>query len=291
MKKLLQQSLLFLLLLPLLGRAQEVRISGRVVDAKTKEPIPFVTINLRKEKTDTFSNERGRFQFTGLKYKDYDSLVFNIYDYNSRVVLIKAGKTKGLVVELSKVVRLSEHIPTLSELRQKTEIYRESKKKIIVYPGNQYAFLIDNDSIRQTRRLRAVSFYIGENGIPVGDFRVRIYKNNGLDSPPGIDILTENVLFNGAGEKGWCNLDVSIYNILVSREGFFIALECVTMDYHPILGLNKYVHINKFIYPSLNTGGQRIWGYIAGKWEMIPINEAFSSYGDMIRVEVGPIKQ
>ena len=65
----------FLLLLPLLGRAQETRITGRVVDAKTKQPIPFASIELRGEGTGALSNEFGYFQLASLEKSSYDSLI------------------------------------------------------------------------------------------------------------------------------------------------------------------------------------------------------------------------
>ena len=47
---------------PFISRAQEGRITGRVVDADTQSPIPFASINLREEQTGALTNEYGYFQ-------------------------------------------------------------------------------------------------------------------------------------------------------------------------------------------------------------------------------------
>jgi hypothetical protein len=66
MKRLPFLALWVLLLLPALSWAQENRITGRVVDAKTKDPVPFASISLREEGTGALTNEYGYFQLAGL---------------------------------------------------------------------------------------------------------------------------------------------------------------------------------------------------------------------------------
>ena len=66
MKRIPFLALCILWLLPVLGWAQENRITGRVVDAKTKDPVPFASIGLREEGTGALTNEYGYFQLAGL---------------------------------------------------------------------------------------------------------------------------------------------------------------------------------------------------------------------------------
>ena len=82
-------ALLFLLLLPLLGRAQEIRISGRVMDAGTKKPIPFVSITMLEEDARTLSDEAGYFHFIILARPKKDSLLAVTLGYNPRIILVE----------------------------------------------------------------------------------------------------------------------------------------------------------------------------------------------------------
>ncbi len=93
-----------LLLLPALGWAQENRVTGRVVDAKTKDPVPFASISLREEGTGALTNEYGYFQLAGLEKSSQDSLIVMTLGYARSAVVIKRGGTEDLIIELDKRV-------------------------------------------------------------------------------------------------------------------------------------------------------------------------------------------
>ena len=80
MKRLLPQ-LLFLLLLPLLGWTQEYRISGRVVDAGTKDPVPFASLSLSKSETGALTDEQGDFKIKVKEQFAEDSLIVTSMGY------------------------------------------------------------------------------------------------------------------------------------------------------------------------------------------------------------------
>src|SRR6476469_6023253 len=104
MKRLPFLALWILLLLPALSWAQENRITGRVVDAKTKDPVPFASIGLREEGTGALTNEYGYFQLAGLEKTSQDSLIVMTLGYERTAVFIKRGSTEDLIIELKKRV-------------------------------------------------------------------------------------------------------------------------------------------------------------------------------------------
>ena len=104
MKRLPFLALWVMLLLPALSWAQENRITGRVVDAKTKDPVPFASIGLREEGTGALTNEYGYFQLAGLEKTSQDSLIVMTLGYERSAIFIKRGSTEDLIVELKKRV-------------------------------------------------------------------------------------------------------------------------------------------------------------------------------------------
>src|SRR6476646_11721441 len=89
-----------LLLLPALSWAQENRITGRVVDAKTKDPVPFASIGLREEGTGALTNEYGYFQLAGLEKTSQDSLIVMTLGYERSVFFNWCGAHRDLIIEL-----------------------------------------------------------------------------------------------------------------------------------------------------------------------------------------------
>ena len=76
--------LLYLLVIP--GWAQGSRITGRVVDARTKLPIPFAAIELRTKAAGVLADENGYFLVSGLVDVKQDSLTIRALGYTPVVV-------------------------------------------------------------------------------------------------------------------------------------------------------------------------------------------------------------
>ena len=87
--------LLFLLLglglLPGRARAQEGRITGRVVNQATKDPVAFASISLRDEGTGALTNEYGYFQLAMPERSPGDSIVVVALGFR-RTALILVGR-------------------------------------------------------------------------------------------------------------------------------------------------------------------------------------------------------
>ena len=284
MKKLLPQiAFLFLLLLPLLGRAQEVQISGRVVDAVTKKPVPFVLIHVGGDSV-VRSNGRGYFHLWGLKNKNQDSLLFTAPNYYPRTVIIERGyNTNEQVVEL-------RHFLNSAEIADRVKWQQKIEFAVLPLPSVCYAFFVENDNCSQSGNMRAVSFFIGENGFPKEYFRVRIYKADGVGNAPKTDLLNENVIYSPLAANGWSTFDLSSYDITIPKEGFYVGLEYVILDFKMPQTLEHYTPNGQIMQPSRNLMQQHIWtrfdAYFNGWEELIQTKVEMSKYNKMVQVEV-----
>ena len=226
-----QLAFVFLLLLPLLSRAQETRITGRVVDAKTRQPVPFASIGLRNSGAGTLANENGDFQLVVTESIKHDSMIVMTLGYERYAAIIESESSQNLTIELirrhyekARFERAETKSIVICNLRS-----TESQPNLIVpCPGAQYAFFIANEKNKKLGKLRTVWFYLGENGFPMEAFRIRLYKADGSYYSPKTDLLTERVfpVTSKAKESGeWYGYDLSHYNVAVPQEGFFVALE------------------------------------------------------------------
>ena len=82
--------LLMLLLLVLLGRTGQVLaqtptklpiLKGRVLDAKTGQPVPYASIRLCTERTGTLANAQGHFELEASEKSSADTLVVEGLNY------------------------------------------------------------------------------------------------------------------------------------------------------------------------------------------------------------------
>lgn len=92
-------SLFFFLCFCTLLKAQTTKVSGKVIDAETKEALPFVTITFKGTKIGTQSDFDGN--YTLETYYATDSLRFSLLGYKSKMIYIKRDKNRQVDVALT----------------------------------------------------------------------------------------------------------------------------------------------------------------------------------------------
>ena len=92
------------LLLPIISFAQGDRISGRVVDKVTQEPIQYASIGLKEEQAGVLTNEYGFFQIAMLEKNTKDSLIVMALGYKRTAIAVKRGdkNLEEIIIEVPK---------------------------------------------------------------------------------------------------------------------------------------------------------------------------------------------
>ena len=292
-------SLLFLALaLPLLSIAQDAKMTGRIVDDKTKEPIPFASIGLKLEQTGALTNEYGFFQMAMPQKNPQDSLIIMALGYFRKAVLVKPGiKVQDMIIEVPKrAIALGEvkvQGGKVKGLDLGSRSNNPGEGMIQGMPGSQYAFFVKNDKGKNLGNVRSVSFYIGENGFPREPFRVRLYKADGNYNSPNTDLLTENIVVSAPKGGEWYTIDLTEYNIEAPKEGFFVAMEWIVSgdNFYTTNFMDNYTPYGQILRPTFEFKEARTWNYTMGRgWSLITLANNGMRYNAMIRAEVDQIK-
>ena len=292
-------SLLFLALaLPVLGFAQDAKMTGRIVDDKTKEPIPFASIGLKEEQTGALTNEYGFFQMAMPQKSAQDSLMVVALGYKRKSVLVKPGiKVQDMIIEVTKLpIELKEvkiQGGKIKDLALGSKSNNPGEGMIQGMPGSQYAFFVKNDKNKTLGNVRSVSFYIGENGFPREPFRVRLYKADGNYNSPNTDLLTENIVVSAPKGGEWYTVDLTEYNIEAPKEGFFVAMEWIVSgdNFYTTNFMDNYTPYGQILRPTFEFKEARTWNYTMGRgWSLITLANNGMRYNAMIRAEVDQIK-
>lgn len=274
-------------------------MTGRIVDSKTKEPIPFASIGLKSEETGALTNEYGFFQMAKPEKNAQDSLVVQALGYIRKAVLIKqADKLEDLIIEVEKRTIVLKNLDVVGTKVSAKDMGAKSNNPgegmIQGMPGSQYAFFVKNEKGKKLGMLRTVSFYIGENGFPKEPFRVRIYKNDGDYNAPNTDLLTENVVVSAPSGGAWFTIDMTPYNIAAPDEGFFVAMEWIVSGdkFYTANFMDNYTPYGQIMKPTFEFKESRTWTYSMGKgWSLITMANATGlRYNAMIKAEVDVYK-
>ena len=290
-----------LLATPLLGRAQDAananKSTGHIVDAKTKEAVPFASIGLRNDGTGALTNEFGYFQLPGFEKSSVDSLVVMTLGYERSTVFIKKGSAENITIELKKRVIELQGVTVkggkIKNLELGARADRPDEGMIQGQAGSQYAFFVKNEKQKKLGNVRTVSFYIGENGFPREPFRVRLYKADGNYNAPNTDLLTENVVVSAPAGGQWYTVDLTSYNVTAPEEGFFVAMEWIVGGdkFYTANFMDNYTAYGQVMSPTFEFKESRTWSYTIGKgWTQLTLaNGQGKRYNAMIRAEVDMI--
>jgi hypothetical protein len=290
--------LLFLAVLcPTFGWAQENRITGRVVDAQSKDPIPFASIGLREEQTGALTNEYGFFQLAMPVRSIDDSIIVMALGFKRTALLVKRGQMEDLIIELPRQsIKLDNVTVEASKVKAMLLGARSNNPgagMIQGMPGSQYATLMKNEKGKKLGFIRSVSFFIGENGFPREPFRIRLYKADGNYSSPNSDMLIENVVVSAARGGEWFTVDLTPYNIPAPTEGFYVAMEWIVSGdkFYTTNFMDNYTPYGQILRPTFEFKESRTWNYTIGRgWSLITLANGNSRYNAMIRAEVDAYK-
>jgi hypothetical protein len=115
---------LIIVLLPAIGNAQVTKIMGQVIDAQTKEPIPFVNMIIKSNSQGTLTDFDGQYAIE-INHERNDSIRASLLGYQSVTKPVSGGQFQTIDFELE---AKNENLPEV----------------VILYTGNPADALIDS---------------------------------------------------------------------------------------------------------------------------------------------------
>lgn len=228
--------------------SQNVELKGQVVDKKTNEPIAYSTLLIESLKTGTLANMNGDYKLTIAEEKLKDTVIISALGYEiKKMTLAALSKEKNGIVKLNKKVYILNEVIIKPKTPKIVNLGIHDKKpysELIssVFGANIGLFIANKLNI--IGLLKSVSFYIRNDGMPTAPFRIRIYGVNPINKQPDMDLLNKNVIVSGKKGGGWLKVDLSKYNIIFPKEGFFVMAEWIYSgdQYYYKKEINKWVN-------------------------------------------------
>ena len=270
---------------------QAPTLKGRVLDAKTHQPIPYASLTLSNEYGWTLANALGRFELANPIKLASDTLLVDCPGYLPRLVVLASHRLADSILTLEStqlVHKNAEPVGTKVSLKQLDSLAKRPGDGMIQGSmGSQYALLMEPSHKHPPGTIRNVSFYIGEGGLPTESFRVRIYRADGPNHSPGTNLLTQNLVVAAPGGGQWFTVDISSYFVGAPRDGFFVAMEWIVAHKRAPEGDN-YLPAAQILRPTFEFRDSKTWTFTVGRgWNLLPLKNAESrAYNAMIRAEI-----
>ncbi|MEM8847653.1 MAG: carboxypeptidase-like regulatory domain-containing protein [Bacteroidota bacterium] len=236
----LKRILLFCVIVPLIVSAQK-EYNGRVLDAKTNAPIPYVNIGIVNSGIGTVSDEEGLFHlsFDDIEPLADENILFSSLGYQP--LEIPVSKIE-LVYNEYPVVRLTPEAVRLEEVvvtNIETEFVDELVGNKNSFGTKTYGYWKENVALggelasrikvkKGYRKLNALGFEIAANEMDSVLLRINIYDIPGTKNGPKINLNKSgrNILFKLRKTDTYPRIDLTEYSIYV-EDDFIVSLELI----------------------------------------------------------------
>ncbi|WP_031301933.1 SusC/RagA family TonB-linked outer membrane protein [Sphingobacterium paucimobilis] len=164
-----------LLIAPTSVFGQQKEVTGKVIDASTKEPLPGVSVKLMGQNTGVSTNNEGVFTFKDLS--EGQSIVFSFLGYSSKT--LKIGASTNYTIELLNLATEIEETVVVGYGRQKK---RNLTGSVVSVGSADIEKTTQQDPISILQG-RAAGVQVSSNsGAPGGEMTIRVRGNSSLNS-------------------------------------------------------------------------------------------------------------
>lgn len=210
-------------------------LQGRIIDAFTKEPLPFVNIGVLKKELGTVSNEDGFFFLEVPDLFAKETLRFSMIGFDERdfqVADLEAILLSNNTLVLAEQTTFLEEVVLTAEKKWDTRVSGNSTTSKLLITGftsnqlgNEIALFV---KVKKTPAyIDGIQFSVVENIYPEVSFRVNVYSSDYRF--PDENILKENIFVTLKQSEGLISVDLKEYDILVDDD-VFISLEWIDED-------------------------------------------------------------
>ncbi|NAY91135.1 hypothetical protein GTQ34_04310 [Muricauda sp. JGD-17] len=265
--------LAFILAMPLVAQKD---FKGKVVDAKTGGPIPYVNIGIINIGIGTVSDEKGAFHLEfnqGILQLDED-VIFSSLGYKPfkiHVSDIEFGYNEHREIKLMpSAVQLQEVVVTNADTDSKFVDELVGHKN---YGSNNFGYWKEDTALggelatlipvkKGLRKLNSLGFEVLQNNMDSLLVRVNIYDSDGKWGTPKTNLNTsgKNILHKIKKADTYCTVNLKPYSIFV-KDDFIVSLELVQ-----VFGNNA---VELVIPAAISESGSFRRYASQGKWEKI----------------------
>lgn len=207
-------------------------VIGQVIDAATKEPLPYVNIGLLNKNIGTVSDETGYFELeVNTEQNSRDTLRFSMIGFETKSYTLNdfINQNEIEVYLAEKSTALDEVILSSKRKNYQTKILGNKTTSKALYAaftsnklGNEMGFIVR--ARKHPMILKKFNISLVENDYGPIKFRLNIYDVlNGL---PNKTLLKDNIFIETEESSGIVSLDLTPYEIILDQD-FFIAIEWI----------------------------------------------------------------
>lgn len=244
------------------------KISGKVVDALTNEPLIYASLGVIETSFGTITNEKGYFNLEIIGLPLNSQVRFSMVGFKSKIFTIEDLSNKDNILRLeSETYRLPEVIVNpAGKIRRVGTTSYTFRGGVCGWGGNQTGkgWEIGTKIELGDLPVRLKSLHIRVNTQAYDSTLFRLHIRRIAEDLPLNELLNKNILISLTKETGWVEIDLSKYNLVFDGD---IA---ISLEWIKIVGIdnNKFITVKgeKQLTAGVTFDKKRNQGYLFTKW-------------------------
>lgn len=218
--------------------SQSKTAKGFVYDEDTKQPIPYVNISIIESSNGTSSDESGSYTLE-IEEKDLNKNIhLSSLGYNDSIISVEQFIKLDKIFLKAKIEQLNEVVISKKFEEKFLVVNQLEKSDLCAGYGTNFKnpwmlalYFPYNETYKETDFLKSVRIHFGNFRNKKSKFRLRLFSvdENGL---PDEDVLQESVVVELKKNQKIADIDISNFNIIFPRNGFYIAFEWLYIPYN-----------------------------------------------------------
>ena len=258
-------------------------VTGKIIDADSKNPLQYVNIGVVGRNIGTVCDKNGSFALEIPEYFDKDTLRISIIGFHPNSYKVEDFKRVfqesigGLIIELTKkTLVLPEVFVTSREFTEKESGSKGKLGRIDFYSAKDTTLGGEVGTVIKVKRANAFvqNIHVVIKANTYDDsilFRLNLYSMNG--EIPGENILREPIYVSTKIKKGILIVNLEKYNIYVEND-FLASLEWIELMGEKKIGFGWGFKGKSFMRVTSE-----------GEWDKVPLGMGIGIFATLIYVK------
>ena len=220
--------------------AQQSHSYAKFVNKNTNKPISYCTITCSNDQTGGFSDSLGIIDIQNII--NCDKILITSLGYKSEVFMVKNNPQKNKDTLLFFLTPDTLKLEEVQIAKDATKIklvkynlgHFNSKKEVIDRTGgvigNTRALYIKNPTNNTSTKITKILYSIDGHRDPHFDnqsamVRINLFRKAENSDAPGLPLINEDIIIRTKKGQSQIIYDVSKYNILLPKDGVFVAIQ------------------------------------------------------------------
>ena len=233
----MKRTIILTLFLPLIVEAvsEAQIIKGIVVDAASKEPLPYVHIGIFHKNMGVISRDNGEFEINVENALPHEALTFSMIGYETRHIKIQEINKPYIEVRLSpRTYLLKEVVIDESRISNPVKLGRFQPTKTTTGHsgvgnfgfGGEWGIRIFNDG--KVYRIKDVNFHLRFNTLDSVLFRINMYSIK--ENLPHESLLREEIFVKSYKRDKWITKNLESERLIIDQD-IIVSFEVVQLWY------------------------------------------------------------